>query len=413
MTAITMDLSGLEDVKFGEDIRQKEFCLRLQSCFLNNGSYGTVPKRILDFQKRYLDEMESHPDHWMRRVIYHEWKEARQAVAGFVGADVEDLVFVVNATSGVNCVLKSLKLKAGEAILGTSLTYCSIQQLWKAMGENSGVQALLMEVKLPVISEDALVQQYDEFLTQHPQVKFVLLDHITSPSAIVMPVKRLAALCHQHGAMVMVDGAHAPGQLPLNIKELDVDFYTGNLHKWLYTPRGCALLWVRREYHGAISPLVTSVNRVKSLSEQFFNQGTRDHTPYLCARHALHFYQAIGGMNKVVGYTSDLASQGCELLIKEAGLIPLDIPASMEAPNLRLLKLPGKLPVCSAEEKVNQAWLLEQRVYEEHDVQVVFDWVDGEMYLRISTQVHNTLDDFHRLVPIMRRFCDEGVPYSV
>ncbi|KAL8613278.1 hypothetical protein ACOMHN_001602 [Nucella lapillus] len=412
MAAVEMDLQGLGEVQFGEDIRQKEFSLRPQACFLNNGSYGNVPKRVLDVQKRYLDEMESHPDHWFRRTVFGQWNEAREAVAEFLGADVEDIVFVTNSTSGVNCVLRSLKLKAGDAVMGTSLTYHSLKELWRDLEENihPQVQALLMEVKLPVVSEDALVQQYQDYLTSHPNVKLVLIDHISSPSGVVMPVSRVAALCRDRGVMVMVDGAHAPGQLPLHLTHLGVDFYTGNMNKWMYSPRGCAVLWVKREHHALISPPSTSYDRGKSLSEQFFSQGTRDYVPFLCAKQAVQFYRAIGGMERVVSYTSNLATQARDLLATEVGLARMDIPPSMEAPNLRLLKMPGKASDCSQLENINKKQLQDQ-VYRDYDIQVIFDWVDGGLYLRISTQVHNTLDDFRKLVPVMERFRDEGVPY--
>ncbi|XP_070177170.1 uncharacterized protein [Littorina saxatilis] len=409
-----MDCSGLDSVAFGDEIRQKEFRLRPASGFMNNGSYGSVPRRVLDVQKRYLDIMESHPDHWFRRTAFEDWNDARKSVAEFVSADVEDIVFVVNATSGVNTVVRSLKLEPGDAILGTSLTYGSLKNLWHDMAENisPGVKAKFLEIKIPIISEDDLIQQFDDYLSKNLEVKFVLIDHITSPSAILMPVKRLGAVCHKHGAMVMVDGAHAPGQVHLNLKDLNVDFYTGNMHKWAYTPRGCALLWVKREHHGMVRPPLTSWEKGRSISEQFFNQGTRDFIPFFCAKHALQFYQAIGGMDKAVGYTRDLATRGRDLLCKELSLERLDIPSSMETPNLRMIRLPGVPKSILGFERRDAALKLQEDVYNKHDIQSVFDWVDGALYLRISTQVHNTLEDIRKLVPVLKGLMDDCVSYD-
>lgn len=264
-----------------------------------------------------------------------------------------------------------------------------------------------MEIKIPIVSEDTLIQQYDAYLTQHPNIKLVLIDHITSPSAILMPVERLVSVCHSHGAMVMVDGAHAPGQIPLNLKALNADFYTGNMHKWVYTPRGCALLWVRRDHHSWVHPPVTSWMLNECLDWQFFNQGTRDHIPFICAKHALQFYKAIGGMEKVVSYTSELATWGRDFLAKELGLTLLEVPASMEAPNLRMLKLPS-LPAKYTGMDLREAGLqMQEDVYESDDIQTIFDWVDGSLYLRISVQIHNTKDDFRKAIPPLKRLLSE------
>nr|KAG5710614.1 hypothetical protein BaRGS_013260 [Batillaria attramentaria] len=156
--------------------------------------------------------------------------------------------------------------------------------------------------------------------------------------------------------MVMVDGAHAPGQVQLNLKALNADFYTGNMHKWVYTPRGCALLWVRRDHHSWVHPLVTSWMLDQCLDWQFFNQGTRDHIPFICAKHAVQFYKAIGGMKAALQMQED--------------------------------------------------------IYYSDDIQTIFDWVDGALYYRISMQIHNTKEDVRRAVPALKRLLSDVVEYS-
>lgn len=407
-----MDTEGLLDVAYGDEMRQKEMCLRPQSVFLNHGSYGVVPHRVLNIQKRFMDEREGHPDHWFRRTAKGYWLDARKAAAEFVGADSEDVVFVSNATTGVNAVLRSLKLQAGDAILATTLTYGSLRNLWVDLEERiypEGVQCLLMEIKIPILSEDQVVKQYDDFLTSHPNVKFVLIDHITSPSAILMPIAHLIPVCHKHGALVMVDGAHAPGQVQLNLNTLNADMYTGNFHKWVFTPRGSAILWIRRDHHQWVNPNNTSWLKDQSLSDQFFDQGTRDHIPFICAKYGLQFYQAIGGMEKIVEYTSKLATEGRDYLVKELGLTPLSIPPSMESPNLRLLKIPGVPSGYSSKTNKVDVQRLERDIYQNDDIQTIFDLVDGALYLRISVQIYNTMDDFVRLASVLERYLNNNV----
>ncbi|XP_025114165.1 hercynylcysteine sulfoxide lyase-like isoform X2 [Pomacea canaliculata] len=357
-----------------------------------------------------MDERENHPDHWFRRVARGYWLEARTAAAEFVGADVDDVVFVSNATTAVNVVLRSLKLEAGDAILATTLTFRSFQTLWEDLQERiypRGVQCLLMEIKMPILSEDQVVQQYDEFLASHPNVKFVLIDHITSPSTILMPVERLIPVCHKHGALVMIDGAHAPGQVKLKLNMLGADMYTGNFHKWLFTPRGCALLWVSKDHHHLVNPVNTPWRKKQSLGDQFFYQGTQDHIPLICAKYGVQFYQAIGGMERIIRYKSKLTTEGCDYLVKKLDLTSLAIPPSMESPNLRFLKLP-RIP-SGFGNKTNQVDVqcLEQDIYQNHDIQTIFDFLDGALYLRISVHIYNTMDDFVRLASVLKKYLDQ------
>ncbi|XP_060085061.1 uncharacterized protein LOC132564424 [Ylistrum balloti] len=385
---------------FGQEMREKEFCMRKGSMFLNHGSFGTVPKRVKDIQKRYIDKMDDHPDDWFRRNNLGKWKEGRDAIAAFVNADSEDVVLVQNATTGVNTVLKSINFKENDAILATDNTYPAIQFTCEhAKAANSGSQYYKMDINYPIISEDDVVEQYRQFLSSHPHVRLAVIDHITSSTAVVMPIKKIIKLCREHDVMSMIDGAHAPGQVPIDLKDLDPDFYTGNLHKWAYTPRGCALLYVRREHHAWIRPLVTSWYYLKEFTMEFFMQGTRDDCAYVTVTDALKFYEDLGGMTAITGYNSSLLDLVTDRMVTEWGTGKLPIPRDMEAPCMKMIRLPHMdlYDVTTAE-----AYRLMDDLFYEHDIQVQIFCVLDNLYVRLSANVYNHTEEYSLFINLIR-----------
>ena len=212
---------------FGRDLRASLFMLDPEAALLNHGSYGAVPRPVHEAHVALLREVERHPDHWFSTKQPALFREACNAVAAFVGVPGSDLTLVENATTAVNTVLRGAPLSSDQGVLITSLTYRACRIAAEVACAARGATLHSLEIRLPVASPEAIVQLYAEFLEAHPDISLVLLDHITSPSAMVMPVPELVALCHGRGARVMVDGAHAPGQLPLDIGQLQPDYYTG------------------------------------------------------------------------------------------------------------------------------------------------------------------------------------------
>ncbi|XP_055872885.1 uncharacterized protein LOC106079294 isoform X1 [Biomphalaria glabrata] len=398
-----LNTEGLETVKFGKEIKEKEFLLDPDICFLNHGSYGTVPRRIADLQVKYNLEREKHPDFWFRLNCKQYVDQSRQTVADFIGADVENVMLVCNSTTALNTALKSFPFKSGDAVLDTTLTYGAIYRLCKDFTSRirPDVERVNLEIEFPIASEDDIIEKYEEIFKKHPNIKVAIIDHITSPTSIVMPVKRLVELCHNKGIVVFIDGAHCIGHLPLDMQDLGADIYTCNLHKWTYAPRGAAVLWFDSKHAGWINPPNTSWRIGETLDCQFFDQGTRDHVPTICARHGLEFYEAIGGMTKIIQYTSSLADQVKDLFIKELGFEPLSIPQALEAPNMRLVKLPpfSKFP-CTEEGSV----ALQKAIFGGTNVFGVLVLVKTDIYLRFSVQVYNDIDDFKEFIKIYRDF---------
>ena len=212
---------------FGQDIRDAMFFLDKDVAFTNHGAFGTVPKPIVDAHIALLQEVECNPDLWFGSTLPPKYLKACEAVANFVHASPQEVAMVENATSAVSIVLRSLKLGADDGILVTSLTYPACHNAAEAVCRDTGAKLHTLEITFPVADKESVIQLYREYLEQHPDIKMALVDHITSPSAVLMPVKELVSVCHSKDVRVMVDGAHAPGQLELRMKDIGAEYYAG------------------------------------------------------------------------------------------------------------------------------------------------------------------------------------------
>ncbi|XP_060606606.1 uncharacterized protein LOC132758918 [Ruditapes philippinarum] len=390
---------------FGVEIR-KEFMLRENSVFLNHGSYGSMPRCVHERQVRYLAELESHPDIWFRYNMYKYLANSRSKVAEFMGVQADDTFLLQNVTKAINTVMKTFPLKSGQAYLITSLTYGAVQVTsHSTVSRVEGAKIEKMNIPFPITSDDSIVETYEDFLTKHPDVKLAVIDHITSPTSVIMPVKRITEVCHKHGVVVVVDAAHVPGQLKVDIQDIDADFYTGNLHKWVFCPRSCAFIWMNpKRHHTWFKPLVTSAFDNDSLHDGFAYEGTKDDTPYLCTTDGIAYYNRIGGMDKIVQHNSTLVTKGLAYLEEKWKTKRLAIPEHMEAPCLRILHLPfipgfsdrlGDECTDVFKGKVNLE--LQKLILDQFDVQIAVVIIEGHLMIRVAAQVYNTMEDFIKL----------------
>ena len=383
---------------FGKDMREKEFTFTEGAICINHGSYGAVPRRVQETQRRDMDEMNAFPDLWYRQNLKVKKDEARKCISEFINADPEDVVFVENATTAINSVLKSLDLGPEDIILCTDNTYGAVKITCEATVQSSwlkgkGVRVDYLSLKFPINSEDEVVDMYRDYFKNNTNVKMAVLDHITSPSAIKMPLEKLIPLCKEYGVLTMIDGAHAPGQIPLNLRQLDADFYAGNLHKWMYAPRGCAILHVKRNHHDWVKPLVTSFGYNTSFQDGFGYKGTRDDSPYCTVPEAIKFYNAIGGYDKILEYADGLLRNATELLTTSWKTERLPIPQSMEAPFMRMIELPELEGLSTYDEA-------EQRIVDNiknYKIASQITCVGDKKYHRISANIYNTPDEYQKL----------------
>lgn len=386
---------------FGAEMR-RQFVLEPGSTFVNHGSYGAAPRRVVDCRLRLIEQQESQPDLWFRERCSDMWRQNKLAVGEFLGSNPNNFVFVHNTTTGVNAVLRSLKFNKGDALLISTYTYEAVQNACRYVADKHDIELITLEVTSPFVgaglNRESLLTSYERMLTAHPNIRLVMLDYISSRPALLLPVKELISICRRHGAMAFVDGAHTPGQIELDLETLGADFFAGNLHKWAFVPRGCAVIWVHPDYQHHIFPVVTSLYELTDFDLNFSYQGTDDNSQYYTAQAALKFYQDIGGHTVISQYNTELATRAADLLVSKWGTKHYPLPDDMKAPFMRQIRLPDlkKYPNEATDEMVDKKSLMKD-VWHRFKVQALFFQQERQPWVRISAAVYNTIEDYKKL----------------
>jgi isopenicillin-N epimerase len=308
-------------------------------------------------------------------------------VAAFLGARGDDLVFVDNATAGVNAVLRSLPLHPGDELVVTDHGYGAVNNVAAFVAREAG--AVVRTIALPYRVRDprVVIDAYAAALTR--RTRAVIVDHVTSETALVLPVAELVALCRGRGAPVLVDGAHAPGALALDIPALGADWYVGNLHKWAYSPRSCGILWAPSERQAGLHPPVISWGLDQGFTTEFDWVGTRDPSPYLAAPEGIAFLRELGAA-EVRAYDHGLAWRGARLLTQRWET-ELEIDEARVG-TMATVPLPARAGAdADAAARLRDALLYEDRI------EVQLHAAHGRLWVRISAQVYNDLSDVERL----------------
>jgi isopenicillin-N epimerase len=367
--------------------------------FLNHGSFGACPTEVLRHQAALRAELEAEPVRFLSREIDDRLAVARGALGAFLGADADDLAFVTNATSGVNAVVRSLAFAAGDELLTTDHAYGACRNTLDFVAARTGARVVVATLPFPVGSPDEIVDVVLAKVT--PRTRLALLDHVTSPTALILPIERLSAELGRRGVDVLVDGAHAPGMVPLNLATLGVAYYSGNCHKWLCAPKGSAFLWVRPDRQAAVHPLTISHGATAVRPErtrfrlEFDWTGTSDPTAWLTVPRALEYVGGLqpGGWPALMARNRALALEARDLLCAAAGTAP-PCPDSMLG-SLASVRLPdGSAPV---------AWRrpdpLQARLFDGWGIEVpVMTWPAAPRRLiRVSAQLYNRREQYARL----------------
>jgi isopenicillin-N epimerase len=374
--------------------------------FLNHGSFGACPRVVLDVQAELRAEIEREPVLFLHREAEARLDAAKRALARFLGCDAHDLAKVTNATTGVNTVLASLDLEAGDEILITDHGYPACNNAARRIVERAGARLAVARVPFPLGSSDAVVDAVLGALT--PRTRVLVIDHVTSPTGLVFPLERIVPAVKQRGVLVFVDGAHAPGMVALDLERLGADFYTGNCHKWLCAPKGAAFLWVAREHQPRIRPLVTSHGASSTRTDrsrfelEFDWTGTEDPTPFLCVPAALEFLGELfpGGWDELRARNRALALEGRALLCDALGV---DAPAPEELiGSLASVPLPDSRP--GAGVPLLQSESLHQELFDRHRIEVpVMPWPGPpKRLLRIAAQAYVAREEIAALAEVLR-----------
>ncbi len=335
----------------GRELRTR-WSLEPDVVFLNHGSFGATPTAVLDEQARWRARMESDPVRFFVREFDPLLAEVRAVLGRFLGAEAEDLALVPNATAGVNTVLRSLSFEPGDELLATGHEYNAALNALRFAADRDGARVILVDPGYPVDGPDDLVERLLAAVT--PRTRLVLLSHVTSPTAVVLPVERLVPALRARGVETLVDGAHAPGMLPLDLDALGAAYYTGNCHKWMCAPKGAAFLHVRRDRRAAIRPLSISHGANDPdpdrplFRKEFDWTGTDDPSAWLSIPAAIETVGGMlpGGWPAVMAANRDLALRGRDAILAALEGIGPE-PARAGAPDamtgsMATVTLPGR-----------------------------------------------------------------------
>lgn len=372
-----------------------QFLLDPKITYLNHGSFGACPKPILENYQFWQKELEREPVQFITKKSGEALLTSKKALAQYIGCDHEDFFFMQNPTMAINQVVKSMNFKPGNEILTTNLEYGAIDKTFEFYSKKNGFTYRKQNISLPLVSKEKFLEEF--WAGYNENTKAISIGHCTSATALVFPVKEICERAKELGLITIVDGAHIPGHIPLDLHEIKADFYTGTLHKWLLGPKGSTFLYVNKTFQEEIEPLIISwgYEAAKPTKSKFLEenemQGTRDISAFLTAPAIMKFFeenemqQRQAECRKVV---LEQYPQFCELLQTE----PLS-PVTEE--------FLGQM--CSIPIKTENPFALKETLYNDYKIEIPVMFARDQNYLRISYQVYNTHDDLEYLKETIKK----------
>jgi isopenicillin-N epimerase len=368
--------------------------------YLNHGSFGATPRAVLEDQRRWIERMERGPVRFFARELEGLLDQVRAALGGFLACDPDDLALVTNATFGLNTVLRCLDLCPGDELIVTDQEYNASANILRYVAERAGARVVLVTVPFPIGGPQEVLEPILAAVT--PRTRLVLVDHVTSQTGLMLPVEALVRALRDRGVETLVDGAHGPGMVPLELAEMGVAYYTGNLHKWVCAPKGSAFLYVRRDLQPRLRPLAIShgANTLRRDRTRFRLEadwlGTLDPSPWLAIPAALHFVQHLlpGGIDGLRAHNRDLVLVGRRLLCERLG-VPSPAPESMIG---SIASVPLPPLECGPSERGHWVDPLQLALVERGIEVPTMLWpAPPKRLLRISAQAYNARAQYARL----------------
>jgi isopenicillin-N epimerase len=387
--------------QFGRPYKER-WALDPEVVYLNHGTVGAPPRAVLAEQQRWRDEIERQPSQFLLRELTEVglgWehqprlRRAADQVAAFFGAQGEDLMFVDNVTMAANAVVRSLPLAAGDEILVTNHGYGGVTNAARYAARLRGASVRNLDLPFPWAPPDHLVSEVTAALGE--RTRLAIVDHIAADSALIFPVREIVEACHARGVPVLIDGAHAPGAIALDIPAFDADFYMGNLHKWCWSPRSSGILWVHPTAREGLHSSITSWGLDLGLSQEFDLPGTRDPTPHLAAPAAIALMRE-WGVDDIREWNHHHAFGGARRLAERWG-VPFDTPEAMVG-TMAVVELPAVFGTTREEGlRLRSALLFEDSI----EIPVIAR--AGRLWVRLATQVYNDFADIDRLGAAVER----------
>ena len=362
-----------------------QFLLDPAITFLNHGSFGACPKPIFEEYQRFQLELETEPVYFLLKKQKEYMQIAKQSFAKFVGCDANDFFFTPNPTFAINTIMRSLDLKVGDEILSTNHEYGSMDRTWNFYCKRSGAKYIRQNISFPVVSKEQILEEFWSGYTS--KTKIIFLNQISSATALIFPVKEICNKARDLGLITIIDGAHVPGQIDLNIKEMNPDFYTGTLHKWMLAPKGSSFLYVKKSFQEILDPLIVGwgYESVSPSESQFLDyqefQGTREISAFLCTPKVIDFLEENNWKEKskeCKQLVFDNYQRFCDLLNTQA-ICPI---------TEEFLGQMASIPI-----KTINSLVLKDLLFEKYKIEIPILPLNGNHFIRFSINAYNSQED--------------------
>ena len=368
---------------------QSQFLLDLDVTYLNFGSYGACVKPVFDNYQQWQRKLEMQPCQFLNVDSLHHLEQSRAALAAYIHCDASDVVYVTNPSYAVNIVAKGLDLQPGDEILSTDLEYGACDKTWNYYCQKHGARYVRRHIELPLTTREKVIEDFIRGINE--RTRLIFISHITSATALILPVEEICAIARQRGILIFIDGAHAPGHIPLNISALQPDIYTGACHKWMLAPKGCSFMYMRKALQHLFDPLIISWgydNNTPSTSrflDYHQGQGTRDFSAFLTIPTAIKFMKE-----------HDWASVSvqCKKLVLDNAARFLDVLQTKS-----ISPLTGEFigQMLSIPIKAKDPVVFKQHLLKQYNIEIPITTQDGNTYIRYSINAFNTQDDLDKL----------------
>ena len=359
--------------------------------YLNHGAFGALSRPVSETANSLRRRIEAQPSRFLNEDLPDMIRKSADRLGEFVGARGQDLVFVPNATTAINAVLRSLVLLPGDEVVTTTHVYGAVARTLEFVCERSGARLVHAKLPFPATSPDDLTDAVLSAVTG--RTRLIVVDHVTSPSALVVPIQGITDFAADRGIQVLVDGAHGPGMLPLQIEALNATWYAGNCHKWLGTPRGCGFLWTKPSRQSLVRPTTISHGVGVGYTEAFDWPGTIDFTPWLCVDAALDFRADIGE-KRINTHCLKTIRKGAKLVASSVGG---ELGGTRQLMSfMAAIHLPVKRKA-SKKDALSLRSVLRNR----HGIEVSMECIDDEIWMRVCAYVYNDISDFEALADVL------------
>lgn len=374
------------------------FLLDPSITFLNHGSFGACPKPIFEEYQRLQLELENEPVYFIQKKAETYLKKAKEKLSEYIGCQPEDFFFTPNPTVAINTVMRSLNLQPGDEILATNHEYGAMDKTWAYFCKKTGAKYVRQPISLPIVSKEQLLEDF--WKGYNSNTKVVFINQISSATALIFPVREICKKAQELGLITIVDGAHVPGHIPLNIEEIDADFYTGTLHKWMLAPKGSSFLYVKKEFQDDLDPLVVSwgYDNVTIAGTQFLDyheyQGTRDISSFLCTPAVVDFLER-NNWNEVAENCKEIVLNNYQRFCDLLNTTPI-CPITKE-----FLGQMASIPVSTDEPQK-----LKELLFEKYQIEIPVMPLNGDFYIRYSINAYNLQEDLDRLYEVLQEIIE-------